>query len=428
MVFVGMLLSTRLRVPLAPALAAGGILLNLWVGLSFGDTLGHFVDALLAGELWLLLAITVLIIEIGRHITAPGNAEELTAAVRRWGGRHGTAVGLMALPAVVGLVPMPAGALFSAPFVRQMGAHIDGSDEWRSAVNYWFRHIWEYWWPLYPGVIVAMSLFQMDTRVFMAVQFPFTLVAVGAGYGFLIRRHTAGASLSPTPAAGHAGRDFMTVLPLLIVIVALFVFTPLLDRAMPAVSTQIRKMSAVLAGLALAFAVVLVDNFMRGRANAAHKTACPLAAVFTRKSMGVLLTLGGVLVFKHLLTTSGLLPHAAAEMADSGVPPAVAVAGLPFLAGMVTGIAVGFTGVSFPLVVGLLSAEGSGLTPLATLALAYGFGYMGMMLSPVHLCLLVTRDYFGSRLSGILRLIAPCVLTVALYTIAAYVTLSWLDK
>jgi hypothetical protein len=84
----------------------------------------------------------------------------------------------------------------------------------------------------------------------------------------------------------------------------------------------------------------------------------------------------------------------------------------------------GFTGASFPLVVGLMAAPGSGLTPLATLVLAYGFGYMGMMLSPVHLCLLVTRDYFSSSMLAIYRQVAPCIAAVLVFCLASYFLLS----
>ena len=118
-VFVGMLVMARIRVPLGLALVGGGVLLNLWAGLPVGVTLGHLWESVQEPDLWLLLIITVFIIELGRHITRPGNADELMAMAQRWGGRHGRAASLMALPAVVGLVPMPAGALFSAPLVAK---------------------------------------------------------------------------------------------------------------------------------------------------------------------------------------------------------------------------------------------------------------------------------------------------------------------
>jgi hypothetical protein len=70
---------------------------------------------------------------------------------------------------------------------------------------------------------------------------------------------------------------------------------------------------------------------------------------------------------------------------------------LPFLAGFITGIAVGFVGTSFPLIIPMFP-ENSLVGYLASAALAFTFGFMGMMLSPVHLCFLVTKDYYGANL------------------------------
>ena len=249
-----------------------------------------------------------------------------------------------------------------------------------------------------------------------------------AGYVFLIRRHAPAMQGAVPGAVGNPRRAFMTILPLLVVIGSLFVFTPLLDALMPAVSAQMRKMWTVLLGLVFATAVIFIDEYTERRAagGAAGKRTRLFSAVLSGRSLTVLFTLTGIMIFKFMLEASALLPLASEELVASGIPVAVAVAGLPFLAGMVTGTAVGFSGVSFPLVVGLLGAEASGLTPLATLVLAYGFGYMGMMLSPVHLCLLVTRDYFNASIPAIFRLIAPCALVVSLYSLAAYAVLSFL--
>jgi len=73
-----------------------------------------------------------------------------------------------------------------------------------------------------------------------------------------------------------------------------------------------------------------------------------------------------------------------------------------------------------------MAAEGTSLTPMSTLVLAYGFGHSGMMLSPIHLCLLVTRDYFRSSFSDVYRRIVPCVLAVLAYSIAAHIALKLL--
>ena len=53
------------------------------------------------------------------------------------------------MPALIGLLPMPGGALFSAPMVETACQGKEVSPEAKTALNYWFRHLWECCWPLY---------------------------------------------------------------------------------------------------------------------------------------------------------------------------------------------------------------------------------------------------------------------------------------
>ncbi|HAK95271.1 MAG TPA: hypothetical protein DCM87_09775 [Planctomycetes bacterium] len=425
-VFAGMLFLARVRVPLGAALAAGGIGLELWAGIPLcgaeGErgVAGNLGAAFLQAELWLFLVITALIIELGRFMSEGDNAETIIGAARRWGGRHGEATALIAPPAVIGLIPMPAGAVFSAPFVEQAGARFGGSPDWKASVNYWFRHLWEYWWPLYPGVIIGMSVFRMEAWRYIAAQIFFTPVALGIGYLVLVRPHVRrGAAHAPPENRGTNRRAFFLLSPILVLIAALFPCQYVLEALFPAAASEVHRLGALLIGLGAALAIIYGDELRRGKLR-------PLKAVLTRKALAIQLTLAGVLIFKFMLDCSGLLPLASEEFKASGVPVQIAVAGLPCLAGLVTGVAFGFTGTSFPLVVGIMHAAGSGLTPLATLVLAYGFGYIGMMYSPVHLCLLVTNQYFGASLRGVLRMLLPCGAVILAYAAAAHVLLSML--
>ena len=54
------------------------------------------------------------------------------------------------LPALVGILPMPGGALFSAPLVETSRTSPNTEGDVLAFINYWFRHIWEYFLPLYP--------------------------------------------------------------------------------------------------------------------------------------------------------------------------------------------------------------------------------------------------------------------------------------
>jgi hypothetical protein len=85
---------------------------------------------------------------------------------------------------------------------------------------------------------------------------------------------------------------------------------------------------------------------------------------------------------------------------------------LPFLAGILTGITVGFVGVSFPILLALLETGGYDISHIV---LAYGMGFVGVLLSPVHLCLLVTKDYFKAKFDKVYRsLLIPVLPIVAM--------------
>ena len=94
------------------------------------------------------------------------------------------------------------------------------------------------------------------------------------------------------------------------------------------------------------------------------------------------------------------------EITESGIPPAALFILIPFVCGMTTGLSIGFVGTSFPIVMSMLGETPSPGTVLTTAFLAYGSGYVGMLLSPVHVCLIVTNEHFKTQLSESLRKLA----------------------
>jgi hypothetical protein len=93
------------------------------------------------------------------------------------------------------------------------------------------------------------------------------------------------------------------------------------------------------------------------------------------------------------------------ELIQTGIPLIVVIMLIPFISGMVTGVAFGFVGASFPIVFALVGPHPSAAVSAATTAFAYTFGYMGMMLSPMHACFVVTAEYFKTSIFGAYRYI-----------------------
>jgi integral membrane protein (TIGR00529 family) len=409
-VFFAVLAVSRLRVPLGAGLTGGGLALDLWAGKNLQELPADLWQAIMRPELWLLAITISLIMEIGYYMASEENGKAIVSLARRYGGRHGQAISLVLIPAAIGLVPMPGGALFSAPLVGQAAQNNSSSPEWKAAVNYWFRHILEYWWPLYPVVIVTLSIFILPTWQFMLLQIPFTFVSLYAGYFFLLRRRLF--SFTDEPVEQNHPSIVKVLLPIVIIVLATLVLPGFFRRVSPGLNPASWKLLSMLAGLLVSLILIWLDRKKHTR-----KMFSGLASL---KTLNVFITLAGVMIFESLLDSSGLIPLAGRELSIGRVPIGLIIAFLPFLAGLVTGIAIGFAGAAFPIVVGFISAGEISLQPMAALVLAFSMGYAGMMLSPVHLCFLLTVDYFSTSLIKVYKYLLPCVMSVMAFGILFY--------
>ena len=134
----------------------------------------------------------------------------------------------------------------------------------------------------------------------------------------------------------------------------------------------------------------------------------------SRKLFNMLLLITLIRIYGAFIETTlpdgTLLVHKMkTELYSAGFSPLLLIILLPFVSGITLGIAVGFTGASLPIAVSMLGPHPALNILLATTLLAYASGYMGMILSPVHICLIVTNEYFKTSLFQSMKgLLLPC--------------------
>ena len=98
----------------------------------------------------------------------------------------------MVSPAIIGFLPMPGGALLSAPLVEVSTAKMKLKPAFNAFLNFWFRHDWELIWPLYAGLLLFQTMSRIPMRRIILFQLPFSLlhIAMGLVVSFLyFRRH-----------------------------------------------------------------------------------------------------------------------------------------------------------------------------------------------------------------------------------------------
>jgi integral membrane protein (TIGR00529 family) len=399
------LLANRLLRELFSSVLIGTILLGLWFGHGFPAIGAIACRRFSEPDNLLLMAVLLQVVWLSSLMAESGVMSDLVQAVRR---RVPHRLALAVLPAVIGFLPMPGGALFSAPMVDSCDPERRLSALLKTQVNHWFRHIWEYWWPLYPGVILSLELTRLDIWRFILVQLPVTAAAVGIGYLLLLRRVPLEVSrrAEADPPSGEA-RFLGLVAPILAVIgayVLLLVALPELQR--------LSRYIPMAAGLCLALAVLQVQRRLPLRTW--------IKAVVSWRALQIVLLVVVVRIYAAVIEAplpGGLLPVALLrrELALSGIPETLLVAFLPFVCGFTMGSTVGMVGASFPLALSLLGQEPALGRLLATTVLAYGFGYMGEILSPVHVCLVLGVQYFRTRPLRILLNLVPAVLLMLVF-------------
>jgi uncharacterized protein len=297
-------------------------------------------------------------------------------------------IAMAVLPGVIGLLPSAGGAAFSAPMVQEAAADAEMGPEHKAFVNYWFRHIWEYISPLYPGIVLAAAVTKIPINKLLVSQLPLpiTVIVVGALRGF---RGTTNQTIMGKRDWNEIKALFVTLLPITLSVVLVVVF----------------KLA-----LAVAMASIVVALFLFFRYTIREMWAT-LRESF---SLNVMLMVIGIMVFKGMLDASGAIEALPIFFEQSGLPPSVVLFALPFIVGLLTGLTVGFVGATFPIITAMMG----GHPDPATVTFAFASGFAGVMLSPTHLCLLLTIRYFKADMATTYRYLYLPVFVVFLAGLA----------
>jgi len=125
----------------------------------------------------------------------------------------------------------------------------------------------------------------------------------------------------------------------------------------------------------------------------------------------------GVKVFQAVIERSGAASQVVESFVSVNVLPALLVLVVPFVIGILTGITLAFVGVTFPVLMPFFVQE-AGAVAYPYVMLAYAGGFLGVLFSPVHLCLVLTKDYFKADFGHVYKLLIRPALVVLAVAVA----------
>ena len=366
----------RKHVPIGACMLAAGLL--LWITQS-GEPAALFVAAKqtlsLSRTYDIMLALYfVMCLEIELRLS--GTLSGMVNALRRV---FSSAKALLALmPAFLGLLPSLGGARFSAPIVDELSADISMSQEHKAAINFWFRHIFEFSNPIIPGMIMACNIANVPFSEFLKHLSWLTILAFSIGWVILIRPLRLPDELKPKADGAQKKHEAADLVLALSPVVTTFLLAVFLDMN---------------ASLAMGIVTFLLFFVLRATNRFVSVRDTVVGALDKKMQLNVLC----ILYFIQILTVIGVLPEIVEAFRTSPLPVPVIIACVSFIIGVLTGMSQGHVAIVMPIV----AAMGTGNLDLAGIAMA--FGVAGQMLTPTHMCLVVTVDYFRSNFLSTLR-------------------------
>lgn len=397
MVFILVVICIRKKLSLGNAFMLGAVSLSILFGLKPQAMLTSMAFSVIDPKTLSIALIVSLILILSNSMEAAGQMQRLLEKFQ--GLVLSPRLNLVIFPALIGLLPMPGGAVFSAPMVKELGIHSKLSQSQLSFVNYWFRHIWEHWWPLYPGILLTTIMTNISLLTIMLIMCPFTLIAVWLGYRSL-KGSDQSQQFNERNTRSLMWPFIKELMPILIVIFPGLGMGMLLSVILP--SFPVSKETGLILALCIAIVWVWFEN-------GTSKDQI-LKMLTTPRLLKMIYMIAAILVFKGILTDSKAAVSAGQELVQLHVPLVAIVATLPFLVGVSGGIVIAFVGSTFPILLPLVHSLGQTESLLAYVMLVLSCGFTGVMLSPLHLCFLLSNEYFGTTMGSVYKLLwIPCL-------------------
>lgn len=361
----------RFKVLIGPAILSGGLLIWLFESRSFEKLWIAFTETLTMQRTWDLLLCLYFVMCLEVELRKSGSLHGMVVTLRNIFSSNKVTLAFM--PAFLGLLPSLGGARFSAPIVQEASEGIAVDDEQKSAINLCFRHIFEFSNPLMPGVILACGIANVSIGDLIDQVGWVTILCFVLGWIFLI----IPLKITDLEKATNTQHDRTIDWKSLVL-----AFGPIVTSFLLIVAFNVQ--AALAMGLVVVAFIPLYFWFKR---------PISVKSVFTESlDKKLFFNVVCILYFIQLLTVIGTLDEIVSVFNNSSLPQAVIIACLSFIFGVMTGMGQGYIAIVMPIVA--LMAPGN----IVLVGIAMVYGMAGQMVTPTHLCILVTVEYFKCRL------------------------------
>lgn len=344
-------------------------------------------------ELAILLTI---IFVLAKCMQETGAIKKLIDSLRTIFYKGGT---LGVIPAIYGLMPVPGGALFSAPLIDKEGEKYKLDQNKKNFLNVWFRHIW---FPIFPVsaamILICSSEFSdIDIYSLVVADFPAFIAFIVIGFIFLkifIKK-------IPKPEK-KPKKEYNGLIYLLPPIIPIIIYLALFFLDIPNLKVYQRSVFIIGVLISIIFLYYLIKI----------NRAKYIEILKRSLSVNLALAIIGIMIFREMIEVSKANEIITDLISQAPFPPVIIIIIIPFILGVLTGYNFGAIALSYFLVepfFELIDIHIIGLTSIIFIS-----SLVGYLISPIHLCNVVSSDYLKTDSTRMYKMYIPGILLLLL--------------
>ncbi len=303
---------------------------------------------------------------------------------------------IMTVPALMGTMPVLGGAALSAPLVDRLGDSLGLSPDTKAAANLVFRHGMFFCFPFSSGLILTSQITGFTVTELIGRLLPMSVAMWVAGYFTFLRTSRSHREIAAGAAEPREKQPSMARPRLAGLVTFARYGSPLLTALLLGLLAKWPLWLALLAGTGLCLILGTLERRPLPSPGTLYRGANleQVAAMFW------------IMAFKGFVTISPVFPSLVSKGMAKGVSPALMALVMPLLFGYGSASPLSTVGVLVPI---LLPHALTSAAKMAMISVIYSAGFVSYFASPLHLCQVLTCQYFKVDITSVYKLYWPII-------------------
>lgn len=284
---------------------------------------------------------------------------------------------LMIIPAFIGLLVIPGGALLSAPFINDLGKDLKLSSARRAAINLVFRHIAMFIMPYSTGLLIVASSFpNLSIMRIISLNIVFIGLVIVVGYFLYIRD----INVEIPSVRDNLGKNLLEI-----IILTSPIYIPVIINLATGLPFYITLLFSILIVYFLSDKKNFVKNFIN---SVGWNTVLTVVAILIIKE--IILRMDSLLfIFNNMFNTNTSIIYTLFIF---------------LMASIFFGFITGNQGAALAIILPMIAQLDVEINMLYVyIYFAYCSAFMGYFFSPLHLCQVFTIQVMGAKAGELYR-------------------------